>query len=64
MAIDWDDIKPKPVTGPRLGDNLETLSVAELDGLLAQLHSEIARVTAELERKRAHEAAAAALFKL
>ncbi len=60
--MDWDEERPKPVKGVALGENLETLSVGELEARIKALETEIARVAAELERKRAHEAAAASLF--
>jgi uncharacterized small protein (DUF1192 family) len=60
--MDWDEERPKPVKGVVLGESLETLSVAELDARIKALEAEIARVSAELEKKRAHEAAAASLF--
>jgi uncharacterized small protein (DUF1192 family) len=46
-----------------VGESLETLSLAELEHRIEVLNLEIARVRTELERKRAHEAAASALFK-
>lgn len=61
--MDWDDVRPKPATGATIGDNLETLSVAELEARIAALEREIARVKAELAAKRRHEDAASALFK-
>jgi uncharacterized small protein (DUF1192 family) len=61
--MDWDDIKPKPATGIMVGDNLTTLSVAELEGRITDLENEIVRVRAELDAKRRHEDAASALFK-
>ncbi len=62
--MDWDELRPpKPVKGVLLGENLETLSVAELEDRIAALETEILRVCQELTKKRAHDAAAAALFK-
>ena len=61
--MDWDELKPKPPKGVTLGETLESLSVAELQGRIAALHEEIARVEAELAAKKAHEAAAASIFK-
>jgi uncharacterized small protein (DUF1192 family) len=61
--MDWDDLKPKAPKGIMLGENLASLSVAELDVRITALEAEIARVRAELAAKKAHEAAAAALFK-
>lgn len=60
--MDWDDLKPKTPKGVMLGENLESLSVAELDARITALQQEIERVRAELAAKKAHEAAAAAIF--
>jgi uncharacterized small protein (DUF1192 family) len=62
-AMDWDDLKPKVAKGITLGESLESLSVAELDLRILALQQEIERVKAELAAKKAHEAAAAAVFK-
>jgi uncharacterized small protein (DUF1192 family) len=62
--MDWDDITPKkPKTAAAVGDNLSTLSVAELEARIADFEAEIERVKAELAAKRRHEQAASALFK-
>ncbi|MBN8912751.1 MAG: DUF1192 domain-containing protein [Rhizobiales bacterium] len=61
--MDWDDAKPTPPKSASIGDNLETLSVAELEERIHAFAAEIERVKTELARKRAHESAAAALFK-
>lgn len=61
--MDWDDQRPAPSKAIGIGDNLETLSVGELEQRIAALAAEIDRVKAELAKKRAHEAAASALFK-
>lgn len=61
--MDWDDDKPKRAKGASVGENLETLSVAELEARIAALEAEIMRTREELDKKRTHEAAAAALFK-
>jgi uncharacterized small protein (DUF1192 family) len=61
--MDWDDIRPKTAKAITLGEDLTSLSVAELDARIAALQTEIARVEAERAAKKAHEAAAAALFK-
>jgi uncharacterized small protein (DUF1192 family) len=63
MAIDWDDPKPKAPKGIALGESLESLSLAELDARIIALEREIERVRTELAAKKAHEAAAAAVFK-
>ncbi len=62
--MDLDDLlQPKKPSGAAIGENLSTLSVAELERRILDLQSEIERVRGELERKRTHEAAARALFK-
>ena len=61
--MDWDELKPKPAKGITLGEDLKTLSLGELHARVAALHEEIARVEAELAAKKAHEAAAASIFK-
>lgn len=63
QPMDWDDVRPEPKKGAVIGDNLDTLSVAELEARISDLEREIARVKAELEKKRRHEDAASALFK-
>lgn len=61
--MDWDDAKPKPKPSTAIGDTLAALSVAELEDRMRAFEAEIERVRQELIKKRAHEAAAAALFK-
>jgi uncharacterized small protein (DUF1192 family) len=62
--MDLDDLlPPKKPGGAAIGDNLETMSVAELDKRIKDLEAEIARVRVELDRKKRHEEAARALFK-
>lgn len=61
--MDWDEVRPKPAKGVALGEDLTSLSVSELDLRIAALQKEIERVAAERDAKKAHEAAAAALFK-
>jgi uncharacterized small protein (DUF1192 family) len=64
--MDRDDDRPRPKAAGMsvtVGEPLANLSVAELEARIAALTQEIERVRAELEAKRAHEAAAAALFK-
>ena len=60
--MDWDDVRPKPVSGGAVGESLDKLSVGELEARIESFEQEILRVRAELEKKRAHEAAAAKLF--
>ncbi len=61
--MDWDDVRQPQAGEVIVGENLERLSVGELAARVAALKAEIERVEGELERKRAHEAQAAALFK-
>lgn len=61
--MDWDDMRPTPKPAVTLGEPLSSLGIAELEERIAALQQEITRVRTELEAKRAHEGAAAALFK-
>ncbi len=61
--MDWEEPKRAPVKGIVVGENLQTLSVSELEERIALLTREIERVRKEVETKKAHEAAAAAVFK-
>ena len=61
--MDWDDLKPKPAKGITLGESLESLSIAELEARVAALREEIERVQKEAAAKKAHEEAAASIFK-
>lgn len=62
--MDWDELRPKPKPATiAIGEDLAVLSIAELAHRIVALKEEIERVEAELQRKRAHEAAASALFK-
>jgi uncharacterized small protein (DUF1192 family) len=62
--MDWDDLQPKPPKAAiTVGEDLTTLSVAELEARIAALGAEIERVKGELGAKKAHEAAAASIFK-
>lgn len=61
--MDWDEARPAPSKVVTVGEDLSTLSVAELEQRVATLDAEIVRVKTEIAAKRAHESAAAALFK-
>jgi uncharacterized small protein (DUF1192 family) len=61
--MDWDDLEPKPKKAVTLGEDLKSLSVSELEARIAELQQEIERVNGEFAAKKAHEAAAAAVFK-
>jgi uncharacterized small protein (DUF1192 family) len=63
-AMDLDDLlPPKKQSGLAIGDQLETLSVSELEKRIKDLEAEIVRVRLEIDRKKRHEEAAHALFK-
>ena len=54
--MDLDDLMPsKKPSGVVIGENLSTLSVAELEKRITDLGSEIERVRIELDKKRKHE---------
>ena len=61
--MDIEDI-PKPKPSMVIGENLDAISVAELEHRIVALEAEIARVRAEIAKKQAGKAAAAAFFKL
>ena len=61
MAIDLEELEPKgPAKGPK---PLDRLSAGDLEEYRARLVGEIARVDAEMERRRGQRAAAESLFK-
>jgi uncharacterized small protein (DUF1192 family) len=61
--MDIEDI-PIPKATMVIGENLDAISVAELEQRILALEAEIARVRAEIAKKQAGKAAAAAFFKL
>ncbi len=61
--MDWDDIKPKAAKALTIGEDLSTISVAELEARIAALEAEIGRVQAEIATKKARASAAADMFK-
>jgi uncharacterized small protein (DUF1192 family) len=61
--MEWDDARPKPQKAAVLGEDLQRLSVAELQARLELLRAEIVRVDTALAAKQAQVAAAAKLFK-
>jgi uncharacterized small protein (DUF1192 family) len=61
--MDWDEAREKTAKTASIGENLDKLSVGELEARVAAFEAEIARVRAEISRKKAHNAAAANLFK-
>ncbi len=61
-AIDEDD-RPKKKVAHEIGQDLTLLSVIELAERIGLLKDEIARLEAEMARKRASQTAADAVFK-
>jgi uncharacterized small protein (DUF1192 family) len=61
--MDWDEPRPASSKAIVVGEALGNLSIAELEARIVALTREIERVEAELAAKRAHESAAAAVFK-
>lgn len=65
-AVDADDSLPRRADDPLAGlarQDLDPLSVAELEARIAALEAEIARVRLHVERSVNHRASADALFK-
>ncbi len=59
-----DDFRPEPAPEHRIGESLDTLSVADLSERIALLTREIARLEAAREAKTAARDAAGSLFRL
>jgi uncharacterized small protein (DUF1192 family) len=59
--MDMDDLDPK--TKKPQKRNLEPLGVAELENYIGELREEIARVEADIARKKKHLSVAESLFK-
>lgn len=63
MPIVDDDDKPKKKVVHEIGQDLTLLSVDELAARVQLMHDEIARLEADMARKRASRAAADQFFK-
>ncbi len=61
-AVDEDD-RPKRKIAHEIGQDLALLSLTELSERIGLMKEEIARLEAEIARKRASQAAADAFFK-
>jgi uncharacterized small protein (DUF1192 family) len=59
--MDLEDLPKKP-KAMVIGENLDAISVAELEQRINDLDSEIARIRAEIAKKQAGRAAADAFF--
>lgn len=56
-----DDLDPKTKKAAR--KNLEPMSLDELEHYISSMHEEIERVRTEIAKKKAHQIAAASIFK-
>lgn len=63
MAAIDDDDKPKKKIAHEVGQDLTLLSVEELAARVHLLHDEIARLEADMHKKRASRSAADQFFK-
>ena len=61
--MDWDEPKASHARSIDIGQDLSALSVAELQGLTSALETELVRLRAEIETKKARVAAADQFFK-
>ena len=61
--MDWEEAAKPPKREIVIGEDLATLSVAELETRIATLEAEIERLRGEIKAKRAHTSAADALFR-
>ncbi len=61
--MDEDEPRPRQPAATGLGRDLRTLSVADLEAYIKAMEDEVARVRAELVRRRDVRGAAEALFK-
>ena len=55
--------EPRPKPQMVIGDNLDAISIAELEQRIIALDSELVRIRAEIEKKHTGKAAANAFFK-
>ena len=60
--MDLDDAPKKPANMV-IGENLDAISVAELEQRIQALESEIIRLRAEIDKKQASRSAADAFFR-
>lgn len=55
--------EPRPKPNMVIGENLDDISVTELEQRIMALDSEITRIRAEIAKKQSSKAAAAAFFR-
>jgi uncharacterized small protein (DUF1192 family) len=56
--------EPRPKPSMVIGEKLDDISITELEQRISALDSEISRIRAEIVKKHAGKAAAAAFFKI
>ena len=61
--MDWDENQKPAKPEIVVGENLERLSLGELEARVTALEAEITRVRTEIERKKSIGAAAESVFK-
>lgn len=61
--MEIEDLEPKKLKAHELGQNLDRLSVGELEALIEALKAETARVQAALATRQSTRSAAEAAFK-
>jgi uncharacterized small protein (DUF1192 family) len=61
--MDWDEAQAKGKNEVIVGETLSRMSIGEPEARVAALEAEITRTNAEIEKKKAHSAAAGAIFK-
>lgn len=61
--MDWDEVAKPKSDAAVIGQNLERMSIDELQRLISELENEIVRVNAEIERKKLIGSQAESVFK-
>ena len=64
MAAFDEEERPKKKVSHEIGQDLTLLSVAELNGRIALMREEIARLEADIAKKQASRSAADSFFKI
>ena len=61
--MDWDEVTKPKSDAAVVGQNLERMSIDELQRLIGELENEVLRVKAEIERKKVIGSHAESVFK-
>ena len=61
--MDWDEVTKPKSDAAVVGQNLERMSIDELQRLIGELENEVLRVKAEIERKKVIGSQAESVFK-